>query len=118
VTATGELTDAKVAGYVAKYATKAAECTGTLDRSLTAADKLADLPVREHARRLIAECLRLGNVLALDDLRLTAWAALIYQHEARGADAAITNAIDAHVDAERSRHHDDDGPAGALVPAG
>jgi integrase len=45
-------------------------------------------------------------------------AALIYQHEARGADAAITNAIDAHVDAERSRHHDDDGPAGALVPAG
>jgi integrase len=45
-------------------------------------------------------------------------AALIYQHEARGADAAITNAIDAHVDAERSRLDDDDGPAGALVPAG
>jgi integrase len=44
-------------------------------------------------------------------------AALIYQHEARGADAAITNAIDAHVDAERSRHHDDDGPADARVPA-
>jgi len=45
-------------------------------------------------------------------------AALIYQHEARGADAAITNAIDAHVDAERSR---DDGQAslpGALDPAG
>ncbi len=46
-------------------------------------------------------------------------AALIYQHEARGADAAITNAIDAHVDEERSQDDDDDdGPAGALVPAG
>ena len=32
VTTTGELTDSKVAAYVAKYATKAAECTGTLDR--------------------------------------------------------------------------------------
>jgi integrase len=45
-------------------------------------------------------------------------AALIYQHEARGADAAITNPIDAHVDAERSRDDDDDGQAGVLVPAG
>jgi hypothetical protein len=46
-------------------------------------------------------------------------AALIYQHEPRGADAAITNAIDAHVDAERSRDNDgDDGLARALVPAG
>jgi integrase len=39
-------------------------------------------------------------------------AALIYQHEARGADAAITNAIDAHVDAERSRDNGGDGRPG------
>jgi integrase len=45
-------------------------------------------------------------------------AALIYQHEARGADATITNALDAHVDAERSRDNDDDGLAEALDPAG
>src|SRR5207248_7577984 len=44
-------------------------------------------------------------------------AALIYQHEARGADAAITNAIDAHVDAERSqRRHDVSAQAGGLAP--
>jgi integrase len=43
-------------------------------------------------------------------------AALIYQHEARGADQRITDAIDSHVQAERDQ--DDDGPAGALVPAG
>jgi integrase len=46
-------------------------------------------------------------------------AAMIYLHEARGADRAITSAIDAHVDAERKRDGDDDGGlAGALVPAG
>jgi integrase len=45
-------------------------------------------------------------------------AAMIYQHEARGADKAITDAIDAHVDDEHRRDDDgDDGLAGALVPA-
>lgn len=44
-------------------------------------------------------------------------AAMIYQHEARGADQRITDAIDAHVEAERGKD-DDDGEAGALVPAG
>ncbi len=45
-------------------------------------------------------------------------AAMIYQHEARGADKAITTAIDGHVQAERHRGEDDDGAAGVLVPAG
>ena len=47
-------------------------------------------------------------------------AALIYQHVARGADQRITDAIDFHVQAERDDQgdDDDDGPAGALVPAG
>ena len=44
-------------------------------------------------------------------------AAMIYQHEARGADAAITGGIDAHVQAERGHEDDgDDGAAGVLVP--
>jgi hypothetical protein len=71
------VTDAQVAGYVAKYATKAAECTGTLDRRITPADRLADLPVRDHARRHIAACLRLGKLPQLKDLRLTAWAHML-----------------------------------------
>jgi hypothetical protein len=46
-------------------------------------------------------------------------AALIYQHEARGADKRITEAIDFHLQAEYGQgDDDDDGPAGALVPAG
>ena len=46
-------------------------------------------------------------------------AAMIYQHEARGADQTITDAIDTHVQAEQTKRGDDeDGSAGALVPAG
>jgi hypothetical protein len=46
-------------------------------------------------------------------------AAIIYQHEARGAAKAITAAIDTHVQAEQAERGDDeDGPTGALVPAG
>jgi len=48
-------------------------------------------------------------------------AALIYQHEARGADQAITSAIDTHVQAERetsAQDDDDDGQAGVLAPVG
>lgn len=43
-------------------------------------------------------------------------AALIYQHEARGADQTITSAIDGLVQAEQD--DDDDSAAGVLVPAG
>jgi hypothetical protein len=45
-------------------------------------------------------------------------AALIYQHAVQGADAAITEAMDFRVDAERREDEDgDDGAARALVPA-
>jgi integrase len=45
-------------------------------------------------------------------------AAVIYQHEARGADLAITSAIEAHIKAERAKDDPDydDGSAGILVP--
>jgi hypothetical protein len=42
-------------------------------------------------------------------------AAMIYQHEARGADRLITNAIDAHVQGELRKDGED---GAALVPAG
>jgi hypothetical protein len=44
---------------------------------------------------------------------------MIYQHEPRGANKSITDAIDTHVQGEQAgRGDDDDGPAGVLVPAG
>jgi integrase len=42
-------------------------------------------------------------------------AALIYQHQSRGADQAIADAIDRQLRPDRD---DDDGSSGALVPAG
>jgi hypothetical protein len=48
-------------------------------------------------------------------------AALIYQHEARAADEAITSAIDSHVQTERdknARGDDNGGQAGGLAPVG
>ncbi|MEU6036933.1 replication initiator [Actinomadura sp. NPDC047616] len=77
ITTTGDLTDTAVAGYIAKYATKAAECTGTLDRRIRATDDLDALPVSAHARRLIAECLRLGRMEEMAELRLAEWAHML-----------------------------------------
>jgi hypothetical protein len=77
INATGELTDQAVAGYIAKYSTKAAECVGTLDRRIRATDDLDQLPVTAHARRLIAECLHLGALDELADLRLAEWAHML-----------------------------------------
>ncbi|GAA2375959.1 replication initiator [Nonomuraea africana] len=73
----GDLTEQAVAAYIAKYATKAAECVGTLDRRINLLDDLAALPIREHARRLIAECLRLGALDNLAELRLAQWAHML-----------------------------------------
>jgi hypothetical protein len=44
-------------------------------------------------------------------------AAVIYQH-AGGADAAITEAMDVHVQGRAGRDEGGDGAGGALVPAG
>jgi integrase len=43
-------------------------------------------------------------------------AALIYQHESHGADRAMTDAIDRHVQAEQADGDEDGGEAGALAP--
>jgi hypothetical protein len=77
ITAEGEVTEQAVAGYIAKYATKAAETVGTLDRRINLLDDLAALPIRDHPRRLIAECLRLGVPEHLADLRLIQWAHML-----------------------------------------
>jgi hypothetical protein len=44
-------------------------------------------------------------------------AAIIYQPEARGADAAITKAIDAHVEPEQSKGDDDRALPGPSLPS-
>ncbi len=48
-----ELTEQAVAAYVAKYATKAAETTGTIDRRIGERGELDRLDLPDHTRRLI-----------------------------------------------------------------
>ncbi|MEE1939659.1 replication initiator [Streptomyces sp. TRM 70361] len=95
VAADGETDGAgRVAAYIAKYVTKAAECTGTVDRPLYCPDcrgsglagacprcdgsglraPLSDLRVPPHARTLIGTAWRLGGVPELRPLRLRRWA--------------------------------------------
>ena len=100
--AEGEMTDQKVAGYVAKYATKAAENTGTIDRPVacwrckgsgfdpddsgrcpgchgkgTKHDDIHDLRVNPHAQAMISACWNLGAVPELEELRLRPWAHML-----------------------------------------
>ncbi|GII96873.1 replication initiator [Sinosporangium siamense] len=77
IAADGDLTSTAVASYVAKYATKAAESTGTLDRRIHPLEDLTTLDLRDHPRRLIAECIRLSAFEPLAHLRLAEWALML-----------------------------------------
>jgi hypothetical protein len=96
------LTDNAVAGYIAKYATQDAGCTGTVDRSICCRDckgtgvddpatgddcrrcdgtgskqPLDSLKVSDHARRMIHICWNLGGLPELASLRLRPWAHML-----------------------------------------
>ncbi|KUJ64034.1 replication initiation protein [Streptomyces albus subsp. albus] len=100
----GELTDQKVAGYVAKYATKSAEGSGTVDRSLLCrpcsgrgytrgpdgyrdlcadcggtgqAEPIAELGVRQHVRQMIRTAWALGHLPEFAGLKLWKWAHML-----------------------------------------
>jgi hypothetical protein len=100
--ADGELMDQKVAGYVAKYATKAAESTGTLDRLIvcwhckgdgydpdthwacrschgrgTRHDDVHQLGISAHTQAMISACWSLSRVRELEELRLRPWAHML-----------------------------------------
>ncbi|MEU1761365.1 replication initiator [Micromonospora sp. NPDC005652] len=72
----GEVTDAQVAAYLAKYATKSTEVTGHASNRLTGdtVDIYAD-PAGSHAERLIDACWMLGT--PRDWRRLRRWAHML-----------------------------------------
>ncbi|MCX5283311.1 replication initiator protein RepSA [Streptomyces sp. NBC_00198] len=70
-----EITEQAVASYVAKYATKAAETTGTVDRRVGNREALVLLDVPDHPRRLIEACLDLHALYP--DRKLRDWAHML-----------------------------------------
>ncbi|MFF6898973.1 replication initiator [Streptomyces hydrogenans] len=99
-----ELTDQKVAAYVAKYATKSTEGSGTVDRTLVCracsgrgytsgpdgfrdlcadcdgtgqAEPLRDLQVQQHVRQMIRTAWALGHLPEFADLKLWKWAHML-----------------------------------------
>jgi hypothetical protein len=73
-----ELSAEQVAGYIAKYATKATESFGSgLDRRIGAddLDRLDKLPA--HVAELVRACWELGGREELEGLRLRAWAHML-----------------------------------------
>ncbi|MFE5713265.1 replication initiator protein RepSA [Streptomyces sp. NPDC056501] len=70
-----DITEQAVASYVAKYATKAAETTGSLDRRIGNREVLDLLDVASHPRRLIEACLDLAPLYP--DRKLAAWAHML-----------------------------------------
>ncbi|WP_418961430.1 replication initiator protein RepSA [Streptomyces tritici] len=70
-----DLTEQAVAAYVAKYATKAAETTGTVDHPVGNKEALVLLGVPDHPRRLMEACMDLDA--AYPDRRLRAWAHML-----------------------------------------
>jgi replication initiator protein RepSA len=73
----GELSAEQVAGYVAKYATKATEALGvTLDHRLGEGD-LEDLDLPAHVAELVRACWDLGARPTLTRLQLRRWAHML-----------------------------------------
>ncbi|GAB2829579.1 replication initiator protein RepSA [Streptomyces chlorus] len=70
-----ELTDQAVASYVAKYATKAAEATETVDRRIGELAELDRLSLPAHTRCLIEACRALDD--AYPDRLLWRWAHML-----------------------------------------
>jgi hypothetical protein len=72
-----ELSAEQVAGYIAKYATKATEALGvTLDHRIGEAE-LEELELPAHVVELVRACLELGARPSLRGLRLRKWAHML-----------------------------------------
>jgi hypothetical protein len=76
----GEITDAALAGYIAKYATKS---TGAVDhgegadRPIRDADQIGHLDVSPHHRRMIETAWQLGELTQYEPLNLRRWAHML-----------------------------------------
>jgi hypothetical protein len=74
---TGEISEAKLAGYVAKYATKGTGKTEAADKPIRSQLCIDFLKVSEHHRRMIQTAWDLGDLPQYEDLKLRRWAHML-----------------------------------------
>ncbi|GDY29520.1 replication initiation protein [Gandjariella thermophila] len=68
---------ARVAGYIAKYATKGTGAISGVDRRIRHEAQIANLEVSEHHRAMIATAWRLGGLAEFAGLNLRRWAHML-----------------------------------------
>jgi hypothetical protein len=73
----GQISEARLAGYVAKYATKGTGATEGTDRPIRAGTHIAHLDVSPHHRRIIGTCWQLGGLPQYAGLNLRRWAHML-----------------------------------------
>ena len=73
----GEITDAALAGYIAKYATKGTGASDGADRPIRDIDHLAHLDIGPHHRRMIETAWQLGGLDQYAELGLRRWAHML-----------------------------------------
>jgi hypothetical protein len=73
----GQISEARLAGYIAKYATKGTGATEGTDRPIRDGEHIAYLDVSPHHRRMIETCWQLGGVPAYEELGLRRWAHML-----------------------------------------
>jgi hypothetical protein len=73
----GEFTDAALAGYIAKYATKGTGASEGADRPVHDIDLVAHLGIPAHHRRMIETAWELGGDARYEGLNLRRWAHML-----------------------------------------
>jgi hypothetical protein len=75
--ADGRISDAALAGYIAKYATKGTGTADGADRPIRDVEHIAYLDISPHHRRMIETAWSLGALPAYEGLNLRAWAHML-----------------------------------------
>lgn len=73
----GSISEAQLAGYVAKYATKGTGKSEAADRPIRSQEDIDYLRVSEHHRRIIQTAWDLGGLFVYADLNLRRWAHML-----------------------------------------
>jgi hypothetical protein len=70
---TGEWAGSRVAGYIAKYATKDTGTTDGADTRIRSATQIDMLPISKHHRQMMRACWEIGGLPEFAHLNLRAW---------------------------------------------